>query len=366
LARARRKVRAKQLSFTGLPLGTLISLNIDNALNLQARYQDLTVKTSFESLQVDHLKPLHLPEDDLEIMKPFKVECETVLVDARRPDFSFRNHLMLDDSLNVFFSDLTPREQVVAFREYVPRRVNRLSGTMAYLSNTWVDNYYHWMQLTLPLLRLYEKLSPALKPDYYYIGESRLQGVQLETLARLGIRPNQIIREAASADRLLAAFYLHRPQHAGARFRDIWGHEFVRNLFWPVTPKPDGPKRIYLTRRDAGIRRLSNEDELVEYLRGDGFVPITLSGMSVAHQAEFFAGAEYIVAVHGAALTNLLFVQDGTKLVEIFPAGYEDAGHYAAATYRRLNYAYLLAAYSGKDIRIDLKKLGDLMEMQNA
>lgn len=362
LFRARRKVRAKHLSLTGLPLGELVPVSIYNIAELQQRYPHASFKTLLESCELDHLSPRHLEEDSLAIAKPFKVECETVLLDVHDSNFSFRNHLVLDESLNILYADLTPREQIVAFREFAPRKVRRYSGTIAYISNTWVDNYYHWMQLALPLLRLYQKLAPEVKPDYYYVGESQLDRVQSETLARLGIRSNQIIREACTADRLIAAFCLHRPQHSGSRYRDIWGHEFVRNLYWPVSQSGNGPKGIYLTRRDAGIRRLLNEDRLIEYLCRHGFVAVTLSGMSVVQQAELFAGAEYIVSVHGAALTNLLFVNDGTRLIEIYPDGYGDAGHFAAATYRRMNYAYLLAEKVGDDIQVDLDKLKRLLE----
>jgi capsular polysaccharide biosynthesis protein len=47
-----------------------------------------------------------------------------------------------------------------------------------------------------------------------------------------------------------------------------------------------------------------------------------MSGRSVSEQARLFAQAEVIVAPHGGALTNLVFCQPLTKVVELFPPGY--------------------------------------------
>jgi capsular polysaccharide biosynthesis protein len=226
--------------------------------------------------------------------------------------------VLLDPDLNVIFVDTLPEETILAFRRYVPRNCRRLTGTIAYLSNTWIDNYYHWMQLTLPLLRFYRELAPHTGIDYYYVGESRTSRLQEETLAQLGIRKSQIVREPCRADRLLTAIYLHRPQHREMRYRDVWGHRFVRSIF-PRKDCPGSPKRIHIERGNVPMRRLANEKEVIAYLRQLEFVSLRMDGMTVASQARLFANATAIIGVHGAALTNLLFAQPGTKVIELFP-----------------------------------------------
>jgi hypothetical protein len=44
--------------------------------------------------------------------------------------------------------------------------------------------------------------------------------------------------------------------------------------------------------------------------------------MSLQEQAAAFHGADWVVGIHGAALTNLVFCRPGTKVVELFGWNY--------------------------------------------
>jgi hypothetical protein len=359
---AQTKVRNQYRRLAGARIQDLISLNVNNASEIARSYSHVRAHTFTESGQTAFTEPTHLPEDKLAIAQPFSVKCESVVLEIDNPEFSFRNHLLLDGKLNVLFTDLSPREDVVAFREYAPVHVLKKRGTIAYLSNTWVDNYYHWMQLTLPLMRIYQKLGPKFQPDYYYIGESQLQDVQRESLERLGIPSSKIIRQACRGDRLIAGMVLHRPQHAGARYRDEWGHKFIREMFLPVRKDPSSPKRIYVKRGDARMRRILNETELSNYLEPRGFA-LTVGAKSVAEQAHLFSNAEFIIGAHGAALTNVLFASEGAKLIEIFPEGLEESSFFTAATYSKLDYSYLFADRVGAHMRVNIPKLARLLQI---
>jgi capsular polysaccharide biosynthesis protein len=47
-----------------------------------------------------------------------------------------------------------------------------------------------------------------------------------------------------------------------------------------------------------------------------------MESMSVAQQASLLANAKIVVAPHGGGLTNLVFCQPGTKVIEIFSPNY--------------------------------------------
>jgi capsular polysaccharide biosynthesis protein len=332
---------------------------------LERRYYGVETRTLIETGGHTNLIPLHLPEDHVEMLKPFAIGCETVLLNITNQGFSFRNHVLHDPDLNILHVDTEPAENVLSLRRYVPAKCRVTKGTVAYLSNTWVDNYYHWMQLTLPLLRLYRKLARDTKIDYYYVGESGLQSLQEETLARFGIVPEQILREPCRADRLLAAIYLHRPQH-GARFRDIWGHNFIRAMF-ELNASQRLPRRIYVERGPVRQRKVANERELIQFLRKFGFVPVSLTGMTCREQAQLFANAEVIVAYHGAALTNIAFAQQNAKVIEIFTPAHLEPSFFVAATYSQVEYYYVLACPpshgSQYDISIDPCKLARVFDI---
>ncbi|WP_139295225.1 glycosyltransferase family 61 protein, partial [Planktothrix tepida] len=62
--------------------------------------------------------------------------------------------------------------------------------------------------------------------------------------------------------------------------------------------------------------------EILEYLNQWGFVSIELETLTVQEQADLFSQAEVIIAPHGAGLTNLVFCQANTVVVELVSPHY--------------------------------------------
>ena len=80
--------------------------------------------------------------------------------------------------------------------------------------------------------------------------------------------------------------------------------------------------RIFISRRDARTRSLRDESEIEAMLRAEGFETFVPGKASLAEQIAVMRGAEIIVSVHGAALTNLQFCRAGTRVIEIFPSNF--------------------------------------------
>src|SRR6266436_4954051 len=80
------------------------------------------------------------------------------------------------------------------------------------------------------------------------------------------------------------------------------------------------PTRIYIRRGNTRTRNLTNEAEVIAFLKKFDFVSVSMDGLTCEAQARLFASAETIIGVHGAALTNLLFASEGCKVVEMFPS----------------------------------------------
>lgn len=80
---------------------------------------------------------------------------------------------------------------------------------------------------------------------------------------------------------------------------------------------PEQPfRKLYVTRRNAKVRRLTNEEEVATYLENRGFEVVALENLSLRDQVRRFAEAEIVVAQHGAGLVNLLFAQS-PRVLEI-------------------------------------------------
>jgi hypothetical protein len=81
----------------------------------------------------------------------------------------------------------------------------------------------------------------------------------------------------------------------------------------------EAPGRVYISRNDARLRRVSNEDRIVPLLEARGFSRVILKGMPVAAQVRLFQEAEAVVAPHGAGLAHTAWCAPGTKIIEFFP-----------------------------------------------
>ena len=81
-------------------------------------------------------------------------------------------------------------------------------------------------------------------------------------------------------------------------------------------------ERIYISRENAGRRRVVNETELWEQLEPRGFLKLRLEELTWKDQINAFAHAREVVAPHGAGLANLVFCQPGTRVVEFFHRAY--------------------------------------------
>jgi hypothetical protein len=100
--------------------------------------------------------------------------------------------------------------------------------------------------------------------------------------------------------------------------------EFLRRDAAPS----DRPKRFYVTRNDARLRRVANEEDLLPLLARHGIERVTLSGMPIAEQVALFMDAELIVAAHGAGLAHISWCKPGTHLIEFIPSPHGKLGKF--------------------------------------
>jgi hypothetical protein len=95
--------------------------------------------------------------------------------------------------------------------------------------------------------------------------------------------------------------------------------EFSRKLYFEQ-PSQAPTRRLYVGRGNSNRRRLANEAQITEHAARYGFENVSMDGRTVADQARLFAEAAFIIAPHGAALTNILFATPDARVLELLPA----------------------------------------------
>lgn len=174
-------------------------------------------------------------------------------------------------------------------------------------------NYYHWLINHVPRLLWARQL--GLLGSRVILVNDRLTSFQQQTLEILNISRTQIMEisddEAVVCANLLVPTFLART-----------------TIIHPVVPellkralRPSqraSGRRVYISRRDAGSRRLVNEAQIERMLATHGFEAAHLTSMSLQAQIDLFSSAEIVVGAHGAGLTNILFCSPGTRVIEIY------------------------------------------------
>jgi hypothetical protein len=187
--------------------------------------------------------------------------------------------------------------------------------------NLAFTNHFHWVGQALPAIysstlgRKDKILAlPPLSPDQQesldLLGHNRTPKMTLERGKAYALRKaeyNQFLNGGGSFA------YLHREREAFQRIARAAG------------PPGNGPNRLYIARTDASRRRMVAEDELVRMLAARGFHIVTPGTLSFVEQVRLFAGANVVVGLHGAGLTNIVFCRPGTLVYEILPAHYTNA-----------------------------------------
>lgn len=218
-------------------------------------------------------------------------------------------------------------------------------------------NYCHWLLDALPRLYALQRRRPAR--DVRIAVTPLTAAFQRETLHRCGFDDDRIIQlsplSALRADELLVTSDLPDPPHPAFKAAP-WAIRFLCRHLGKVhaTPARRDGRRLYISRGDAGGRRVVNESALLRALRPLGFEAVRLDGMSVQEQAALFAEAAFIVGPHGAGLTNAVFAPQETRLLELFPPTYGMASYYLLAAGARLRYEYLIAPEVARGSRAQL------------
>jgi hypothetical protein len=78
-------------------------------------------------------------------------------------------------------------------------------------------------------------------------------------------------------------------------------------------------RRIFIDRGLAATRRILNNEEFVDILKKYDFESVQLEKLSFNQQIKVFVEASFVLGVHGAGLTNIVFCRPDTKVVEILP-----------------------------------------------
>jgi hypothetical protein len=214
-----------------------------------------------------------------------------------------------------------------------------------------VEHYYHFLLgFCVPLVRF--SLSRAEPGESLVVREcGPLTALLAELRLRLDILP-------------VAQFHAQPATVQIAGFDDPASYDYQAFV---ILIERDAPAEFYLSEkaeiRGAGSSRcaIKNHTALAAALsaRLPSFKTLRLEGKSLLEQFEIFHNADIVIAQHGAALSNLLFMRRNTRVIEIGPLRY--GGRQFSVLSRTMGLDYALVPQSTPFPVVDPDEIFDLI-----
>lgn len=207
-------------------------------------------------------------------------------------------------------------------------------------SNDWSKEYFHWFSDVLPKIlafsNAYEKepLPTLIIPHHLSQSSFITQSLNLLKV------PYKIVNK--------------------------WEKVKITQLFYPTAVAPTGnyspaitlqlnqklvqanyqlskkySSRIYISRAKAPQRKVLNEDKLTPILKKYNFEILHFEDLAWTEQISICNNASILISIHGAGLTNMLFMPKGSTILELRKKG--DAGnncYFSLASALNFNYFY--------------------------
>lgn len=252
------------------------------------------------------------------------------------------------------------------FANYIKKKKIRVDYPVISVAHGWYDNYYHFtLEVLIKIFLLSEHY-----PEAKILFPSKMSGFHRSWFALLDIKNLQFIDE----DEVIIS-----PKVISCNFpnRDLNHHDQVTPLFrsWILSriknkgllDKPLFGKNIFIDREKASYRKILNHEELLSLLKMTDFEVLNFEDLELHEQINAMYFAKKAHLVHGAGLTNMLFCEPGTAVLDVCHKNFNQWCFYKLAVLLKLNYqripcegnqAHKLPGYCDLYVNLDqLKKL---------
>jgi hypothetical protein len=210
---------------------------------------------------------------------------------------------------------------------YSPVYMSRLPLKRLHLEGDWYnlisyfgENYGHWFWEDLP--RLFNAL-PHLPKSIRFLVSPFVRSFQKDSLFALGIEPDRLVTQPANVNTECERLWFATP--LGDLDWVVTAPDVIRQMAKVLVealkrPASRAPELIYISRRALSLKnqsRITNEDDFLQELVRLGFEIVTPECLTLKEQVRIFQNAKVILGAFGAGLTNMLFCQPPSMILEL-------------------------------------------------
>lgn len=218
--------------------------------------------------------------------------------------------------------------------------------TGVWVIDKWSHGYFHWMTECLMKISCLQKrihdievLLPSNHQKLKFVCES----LDYFQIPYQFLPANKLIK----VSKLSTALFTF--SSGNYNFQLI--KDFVNRNRNSSAIQPEVSRRIWISRSSASKRSIKNEAQLYPILLNYGFEIIKLEDYTFTEQVEMMRSTEILAGLHGAGLTNMLFMPLGGKVIEVRRQNDDHNNcYFALASDVRIKYYYMLATPLDNDL----------------
>jgi capsular polysaccharide biosynthesis protein len=200
---------------------------------------------------------------------------------------------------------------IISIRLNWKKRKLRSQNFYLVIHDAWTQNYYHWITQALPRLILAQQTNKQFTlvlPDHHQ------SSFHLASLNLLNVNSWETIERGKRYYEINDLLY---PTH------DIQIGDYNDDLITVlrdklrITPSSSPFKKIFIRRVLQEKRRIVNEDEVLNTFLSFEFEIVEFETLSFAEQLQLLSNTGILAGVHGAGLTNMIFMPDQSTVFEL-------------------------------------------------
>ena len=180
------------------------------------------------------------------------------------------------------------------------------------IHNHWSKGYHHWVMECLSKISLIDPSQYTLiLPDDY--GEFAFDGIALFDF-------KEVIRIPGESGIKVDEVTLIANPNSG-HYKPTFLAAYRQQLIEKCSAKCaiESPiDYIYISRKNDRLRKIENEDEVINLVAKYGFKVVDIGTLNFYQQVVLFSKCKAYISIHGAALTNAMFMPKGAKVLELY------------------------------------------------
>lgn len=198
-------------------------------------------------------------------------------------------------------------------RRWKKVKLDRTAEPYLIIHDPWTTNYYHWITQALPRLLLAKQTN---NPYRLLLPNTHLTEFHIKSLKALGVEDWETIDVGETWYQAPSLMYPSHDIQVGDYHDDLM-KELSSELRRGKNTSVNG--ELIFVHRKSHVRRIVNEDAVLSVFNSFGFRIVNFETLTFEEQMRLASGASVLAGVHGAGLTNMIFMAKDSKVLELTP-----------------------------------------------